>query len=418
MPASEDRAISDFPIALQLLNTAIVLISNPDGLGGYDSVQATLIEVGRVILETQYTQDLGNVDVFNAIKNCRVLSGTSNPSSSQGVDGQIYVKYQTVANVDTVTGLYVKLNSAWVEIATGGGGGAPVLYGTTDPTSAQGSDGQLYMKYEYVTGCEVEVTVYKATDGRTVSITITENGSTVYSATPACDIMGEYAEVSTTITLSTGTYSLKHWGVHEDVADVESQFVEIDGHQIGFIADGINSSYTVNGTETVEVEYGGDIVIATWLKKSTEWIPVDDSGAVIDDSTPSVKKVYSSAKVEDLLSDKADASTTYTKTEVDTALSAKANNSDITTINSLLNGYSFDSYILEGNGALLTLPSYNDTCIIFIARGGSGLYVGHWTGVTSLINDSNFQINYYSNPSRINVINNGPMTAKITVIRK
>ncbi len=321
MPASEDRAISDFPIALQLLNTALVLASNPDGLGGYDSVHATLAEIGRVILETQYTQDLGNVDVFDAIKNCRVLSGTSNPTSAQGVDGQIYVKYQTVSNVDTVTGLYVKLNSAWVEIATGGGGGgAPVLYGTTDPTSAQGSDGQLYMKYAYVTGCEVEVTIYKATDARTVSITITENGNTVYSATPSCDIMGAYAEVSTTITLSTGTYSLKHWGVQENVPDVESQFVEIDGNQIGFIADGSNSSYTVDDTETVEVEYGGDMVIATWLKISTDWIPVDDSGAIIDDTSASLTKVYSSAKVQgvfdshdDNFADEYDATTAYAK---------------------------------------------------------------------------------------------------------
>ncbi len=135
MPASEDRAISDFPIALQLLNTALVFASNPDGLGGYDSVHATLTEIGRVILETQYTQDLGNVDVFNAIKNCRVLSGTTNPTSAQGVDGQIYVKYQTVSNVDTVTGLYVKLNSAWVEIAAGGGGG-----GAYDATTAYAKD--------------------------------------------------------------------------------------------------------------------------------------------------------------------------------------------------------------------------------------------------------------------------------------
>lgn len=103
---------------------------------------------------------------------------------------------------------------------------------------------------------------------------------------------------------------------------------------------------------------------------------------------------------------------------IDTALIDKANTSDITTINALLNGYSFKAYTLEGNGSLLTLPSYTDTCIIFIARGGTGLYVGHWTGITTLINDSNFQINYYSNPSRINVINNSPTTSKVTVIRK
>lgn len=138
----------------------------------------------------------------------------------------------------------------------------------------------------------------------------------------------------------------------------------------------------------------------------------------IDDNTVASDKVWSSFKTSDELANKANTSDVYTKTEVDSALSGKASTSDITTINALLNGYSFEAYNLEANGGLLTLPSYNDSCIIFIARGGAGLYVGHWTGVTTLINDSSFQVNYYSNPSRINVINNGNTTAKVTVIRK
>ena len=176
---------------------------------------------------------------------------------------------------------------------------------------------------------------------------------------------------------------------------------------------------------------------SVWSSDKTAAEIAAGAGVTIDDTTTSTTKTWSSDKINSELSNKADVSTIYTKTEVDTALngkanssdvytktqidtalSGKANTSDITTINGLLNGYSFEAYNLEGNGGLLTLPSYNDSCIIFIARGGSGLYIGHWTGVTTLINDSSFQVNYYANPSRINVINNGNTTAKVTVIRK
>lgn len=162
-----------------------------------------------------------------------------------------------------------------------------------------------------------------------------------------------------------------------------------------------------------------------WSSDKTAAEIAAGAGVTIDDTTTSLTKTWSSDKINSEVSSKpsindttASSSTVYSSDKVDTLLSGKANTSDITTINSLLNGYSFEAHTLEGNGSLLTLPSYNDTCIIFIARGGSGLYVGHWTGVTALIPDSNFQVNYYSNPSRINVINNGFTTSKITVIRK
>lgn len=141
-------------------------------------------------------------------------------------------------------------------------------------------------------------------------------------------------------------------------------------------------------------------------------------GVAIDDTTASTTTVYSSSKVEDLLDDKADSATTYTKTEVDTALSGKASTSSVSDIVTQLNGYIFTTYTLDGNGALLTLPSYNDACLIFISRGGAGVFMGHWTGVTPIVNDTNFDVRYYSNPSRINITNNSPTTARITVIRK
>lgn len=124
MPAVEDRPISEFPRATEVLSTALLEISNPDGLGAYDTVSAVLTEVGRAILAVAYTQQLGNVSVFDAIKNCRVLSGTATPTSQDGADGQFYVKYQTVSDVDSVVAMYFKLNGEWLEISLGGGSGA------------------------------------------------------------------------------------------------------------------------------------------------------------------------------------------------------------------------------------------------------------------------------------------------------
>lgn len=120
--ASEEKPLSEFPRALQVAEQALVMISNPDGLGGYDTNGALLTEVGRAILAVQYTQQLGNVSVFDAIKNCRVLSGTTTPTANEGANGQLYVKYETVSNVDTVIGMYFKKDGAWLEISLGGGG--------------------------------------------------------------------------------------------------------------------------------------------------------------------------------------------------------------------------------------------------------------------------------------------------------
>lgn len=122
--AVEDRSLSEFPRALQVAEQALFMISNPDGLGGYDTNGAVLTEVGKAILSVMYTQQLGNVSVFDAIKNTRVLSGTATPLANEGANGQLYVKYQTVSNVDTVIGMYFKKDGSWLEISLGGGGGS------------------------------------------------------------------------------------------------------------------------------------------------------------------------------------------------------------------------------------------------------------------------------------------------------
>lgn len=195
--AVEDRSLSEFPRALQVAEQALVMISNPDGLGGYDTNGAVLTEVGKALLNVQYTQQLGNVSVFDAIKNCRVLSGTTTPTANEGANGQLYVKYETVSNVDTVIGMYFKKDGAWLEISLGGGGGASVTLGTTVPSDASGDNGDLYVQYDSSTFAVVEYFVKIngswriAPYSRVVSLTqaqydlITPDPTTLYIITDA-----------------------------------------------------------------------------------------------------------------------------------------------------------------------------------------------------------------------------------------
>lgn len=48
-----------------------------------------------------------------------VLTGTSDPTSQQGKNGDTYYKTVTESNVTTIVGMFVKLSGEWLEISTG-----------------------------------------------------------------------------------------------------------------------------------------------------------------------------------------------------------------------------------------------------------------------------------------------------------
>ena len=48
------------------------------------------------------------------------LSGTTDPTGSQGKDGDMYIKTETVEGVTSVVGLFVKVAGSWLPIQTGG----------------------------------------------------------------------------------------------------------------------------------------------------------------------------------------------------------------------------------------------------------------------------------------------------------
>ena len=189
--ASEDRSLSEFPRALQVAEQALVMISNPDGLGGYDTNGALLTEVGRAILAVQYTQQLGNVSVFDAIKNTRVLSGTTTPTAIEGANGQLYVKYETVSNVDNVVGMYFKKDGAWLEISLGGGNTDYI-----ECTQAQ------YDAWEQGGTLDPDM-LYFITDGNIGNDIIddsTTSATTVWSSDKVEDLLKDKADLSDIVT--------------------------------------------------------------------------------------------------------------------------------------------------------------------------------------------------------------------------
>ena len=49
-----------------------------------------------------------------------VLTGTSDPTGSQGKNGDTYYKTETVDNVTSVIGMFVKIGGTWLEVSVGG----------------------------------------------------------------------------------------------------------------------------------------------------------------------------------------------------------------------------------------------------------------------------------------------------------
>lgn len=127
MAATQERRLSEFPTAANILLTTLLFGSVVDttSTSGYDSVKILASDLANAILgDFTYTQDLQtyNKTIFGAINELRVLSGSATPDNAIGANNQLYIKYD--ATDYSVVGLYVKLNNAWREISTGGGGGS------------------------------------------------------------------------------------------------------------------------------------------------------------------------------------------------------------------------------------------------------------------------------------------------------
>ena len=75
-----------------------------------------------------------------------ILLSENDPTAADGKNGDIFIKVEVEDNTTSVVAEYVKVSGSWIEMPTGSGG-STVFLGTTDPSSSLGEDGNLYVKY-------------------------------------------------------------------------------------------------------------------------------------------------------------------------------------------------------------------------------------------------------------------------------
>ena len=150
MPDNDRISIDSLTQAPELSSgdvTAVVHTVN----GVKSTYKATMTLLGTFLNKIlQYSSDLhtNSKTIIGAINEINdgggggsavILYGTSAPTSQQGSDGNLYVQYTegTGGASDVVDALYVKLDSEWCQISTGGGGGGTAASVSFDDTNVE-----------------------------------------------------------------------------------------------------------------------------------------------------------------------------------------------------------------------------------------------------------------------------------------
>lgn len=191
--ADLDRSISQFPAASALDPSDLLFLSAED-LSAASGYQSKKLDAGTIaqnilssfefplLLNTTAKNVIGALNEFKA-GGAVVLTGTTTPSGSAGVDGNVYIKYSTSGNVTTITNMYVKISGAWEEVATGGGGSSAsgVYIGTCDTAGNQAqkevtvsSDQNFVLKK----GATIQVSFDN--NNTATNVTISVNNGTAY----------------------------------------------------------------------------------------------------------------------------------------------------------------------------------------------------------------------------------------------
>ena len=125
-----DKKISQLDLAAQINNDAVIPMSQENG-GEQTTYKALITALGAKIAEGMTFSNLATtaknlVGAINEIQagggggGAAILIGTTTPSSSQGSNGNLYIKYtEGVGGADdTVDAIYVKLDGTWCEVTT------------------------------------------------------------------------------------------------------------------------------------------------------------------------------------------------------------------------------------------------------------------------------------------------------------
>lgn len=121
-----DKKISQLDLVAQINNDAVIPMSQENG-GEQTTYKALITALGEKIAEGMTFSNLATtaknlVGAINELKasGAPIIIGTTAPSSGQGADGNIYIKYTegTGGADDTVDSIYVKLDGTWCEAQT------------------------------------------------------------------------------------------------------------------------------------------------------------------------------------------------------------------------------------------------------------------------------------------------------------
>lgn len=125
-----DKKISELDSALLINNDAVFPMSQ-DNAGEPTTFKVGITQLGTEIAEDMTFSNLQTtskklVGAINELLSLGspIIIGTTAPTSSQGANGNLYIQYTagTGGADDEVDGIFIKINGAWCEIQTGGGG--------------------------------------------------------------------------------------------------------------------------------------------------------------------------------------------------------------------------------------------------------------------------------------------------------
>lgn len=161
-----EKRVSELNSASSINLSDLFLLAQDLGQGEYDSLNVSasvlatwLASQVQFPLLLTYTTAKDIIGAINEVAQSggggggggsTVYLGTTIPTSSQGNNADLYVKY-TAGTPNVVDALYVKISGAWSEIETGGGTGATDLDDLSDVALSSPSNGQV-LKYNSTTG--------------------------------------------------------------------------------------------------------------------------------------------------------------------------------------------------------------------------------------------------------------------------
>ena len=184
-----DLRIEQLPTALTLALADLVPLAAYDEQveTGYKASKITAAEIAAALLTTFEQSGLTTtsktiVGAINEIASggagaAHVIAGSSDPTSAQGNDLDLYVKYATSGGVTSVTGLFVKLSGTWVSIATGGGSSAFIIEVTQSEQSYSIDKTAAEIDAAYSDGAAMFANLVYSNFARICELSIMESGT-------------------------------------------------------------------------------------------------------------------------------------------------------------------------------------------------------------------------------------------------